>query len=150
VNEGDKTYGPNIAFFSATLTTFLSYKKKKVKITSNEFNYEGNVLTLCLANAKYFGSGLGIAPTANVSDGKISLTLAGDVSLTDYLKNVFKIRKCKQLNHPRINYSEVESCSIEPIGTPCLIEADGELIGKLPAKAKMIHHAINFLTRIEG
>ena len=149
VNEGDKTYGPNIAFFAATLTTFLAYKKKKVRITAEEFNYEVNILILCLANAKYFGSGLGIAPHAKLNDGKIAITLAGDVSLTDYLKNLLRIRKCKELNHPQIIYGQADSCTIEPIGHRCLIEADGELIGRVPAKVKMLHNAINFLTEAE-
>ena len=148
VNEGNKTYGPNLAFFSATLTTFLEYKKKKVRITSEGFNYEGNILILCLANAKYFGSGLGIAPHADFNDGKIAITLAGDVTLTDYLKNIFKIRKCQIVNHPQIQYGKVDSILVEPIGQPCLIEADGEMIGKIPLKAQMLKEEINFLTDV--
>lgn len=150
VNEGNKTYGPNLAFFAATLTTFLLYKKKKVKIFSDEFNYEGNILTLCLANAKYFGSGLGIAPHAKLNDGKIAITLAGDVTLTDYLKNLFRIRNCRPVNHEKIQYHQIEKCTIEPIGIKCLIEADGELIGRLPAKVEMLKEEIKFLTEIKN
>ena len=146
VNEGDKTYGPNMAFFAATLNTFLEYKKKKIKIISDGFNYEGNVLILCFANAKYFGSGLGIAPHAKFNDGKLAVTLAGDVSLLDYLKNIFKIRKCVPVNHSQITYAQVESCVVEPIGTPCLIEADGEMIGKIPLKASVLKNEIKFLS----
>ena len=32
VNEGNKKYGPNIAFFAATIKSFLRYKNKKIKI----------------------------------------------------------------------------------------------------------------------
>ena len=149
VNEGDKTYGPNIAFFAATINTFLAYKRKKIKVTSEEFNYEGNVLVLCLANGKYFGSGLGISPHSKISDGKFSITLAGNVSLFDYLKNLIKIRRCIPLNHPQIYYGETVNCMVEPVGAPCLIEADGELIGKLPLRATMLHKEINFLSTVK-
>ena len=148
VNEGNKTYGPNAAYYYATIKSFLNYRKKKVKISSSGFNYEGNVLLLSFANAKYFGSGLGIAPHAKVNDGKMALTLAGDVSLFDYLKNVGTIRKCIKVKHPQIVYSEAESIIIEPIGEPCFIEADGEMIGKIPLKAVILHNEINFLTEI--
>lgn len=148
VNEGNKTYGPNLAFFAATLTTFLEYKRKKVRIISDSFNYEGNILILCLANAKYFGSGLGIAPHAKVDDGKMAITLAGDVTLTNYLKNIFKIRKCQAVNHPQIMYGEADTIIVEPIGVPCLIEADGEMIGRIPLKATMLKKEVNFLTSI--
>jgi diacylglycerol kinase (ATP) len=146
VNEGNKTYGPNLAFFSATILGFLNYKRKRVQIESSLFVWKGNVLILCLANGKYFGSGLGIAPHAKVNDGKIAVTLAADVSLIDYLLNLFRIRKCLPIDHSQIFYKHVDGCSVEPIGDPCLIEADGEMIGKIPLKVSMLHNEINFLT----
>jgi len=146
VNEGKKIYGPNFDFFKATVLGFLNYKRKQLKIESESFNWSGRLLILCLANGKYFGSGLGIAPEAKVNDGKISITLAAEVSLLDYLKNLARIRKCLPVNHPQIIYKEVDSCTIEPIGTACLIEADGEMIGKIPLKATMLHKEINFLS----
>lgn len=149
VNEGNKAYGPNLAYYSATIKSFLNYRKKQIKVSSADLNYEGNVLLLSFANAKYFGSGLGIAPHARINDGKMALTLAGDVSLFDYLKNLGNLRKCNYLKHPGILYSETESMSIDPIGEPCYIEADGELIGKLPLRVTMLHKEIKFLTEVK-
>lgn len=148
VNEGHKTYGANIAFFAATLFGFLNYQRKKIKVESQDFNWSGNVLVLALANAKYFGSGLGIAPHAKIDDGKFSITLASDVSLIDYLKQLPKIRKGEMLNHPYVIYHETQKLIIEPIGKECLIEADGEMIGKLPLKAEMLKHELRFLSEV--
>ncbi len=148
VNEGNKTYGPNLAFFTATITSFLRYKRKKIKITSGEFNYEGSVLILALANARYFGSGICIAPHAKINDGKIAITLAGNVNLFDYLKNLSKIRKGKFVNLRELHYKEVESCFVEPLGNPCLIEADGEMIGKIPLHVSMLRHELHFLSAV--
>jgi len=145
VNEGKKIYGPNFDFFKATVIGFLKYKRKRLKIESEEFKWSGSLLILCLANAKYFGSGLCIAPHAKIDDGKFSITLAGNVSMLDYLKNLFKIRKGKLLNHPGIIYRELSECVVEPDGEPCLIEADGEMIGKIPLKAGILKNEINFL-----
>ncbi len=146
VNEGKKIYGPNFDFFKATLLGFINYKRKNLKIESKDFNWSGSLLILCLANGKYFGSGLCIAPHAKVNDGKFSITLAGNVSLFDYLKNIFKIRSGKFIQHTELYYKELESCTIEPIGEPCLIEADGEMIGRIPLKAEILKEEINFLT----
>jgi YegS/Rv2252/BmrU family lipid kinase len=148
VNEGKKIYGPNFDFFKATVLGFLNYKRKQLKIESENFNWSGRLLILCLANGKYFGSGLGIAPHAKVNDGKFAITIAADVSLVDYLKNLSKIRKGLFIQHPEIIYNEVESCTIEPIGKECLIEADGEMIGKIPLKASILHKEIKFLSSI--
>jgi diacylglycerol kinase (ATP) len=145
VNEGNKTYGPNLAFFAATLISFFEYKRKKIKIEADEFSWSGNILLTALANGKYFGSGLGIAPHAVVDDGKIAITLVGNVSLFDYLKNLVRIRKCLPVNHPEVKYFQTDSCYIEPIGKECLIEADGEMIGKIPLRATVLHNEIKFL-----
>ena len=145
VNEGKKIYGPNFDFFKATVLGFLKYKRKQIKISSDQFNWTGRLLILCLSNGKYFGSGMGISPQAKTDDGKYSITLAAEVSLIDYLKNLSRIRKCMTINHPQIIYKELESCVIEPVGKECLIEADGEMIGKIPLRASMLHKEINFL-----
>lgn len=147
VNEGNKTYGPNFAFFSATLKSFIKYKKKKLKVTSENYFYEGDVLLITFANAKYFGSGLGISPHAKVNDGKISITLVGEVSLFDYLKNFFNLRKCEKINHPKVNYFDVEKIKVES-EDECFIEADGEFIGKTPLEVEMLKHEIKFLSAI--
>jgi diacylglycerol kinase (ATP) len=147
VNEGKKIYGPNFDFFKATVLGFLNYKRKKLKIISEGFNWSGSLLVLCLANGKYFGSGMCIAPHAKVNDGKYSITLAGNVSLIDYLKYLSKIRKGEFIKHPELYYKEVDNCIIEPIGEECLIEADGEMIGKIPLKATMLKHELEFLAQ---
>ena len=148
VNEGKKIYGPNFDFFKATLLGFINYKRKKLNIESGEFKWTGSLLILCIANGKYFGSGLCIAPHAKVNDGKFSITLAGNVSLFDYLKNIFRIRAGKFIDHPELYYKEFEGCTIEPVGEPCLIEADGEMIGKIPLKVEILKNEINFLSKI--
>jgi diacylglycerol kinase (ATP) len=145
VNDGKKMYGASFDFFKATLISFLKYKRKKIRLETNGFKWSGSLLVLCISNGKYFGSGLGITPQAKVDDGKFSLTLAGEVSLWEYLKNIFRIRKCEVLNHPGIIYADVAECKIEPEGEPCLIEADGEMIGTIPLKATILKNELNFL-----
>lgn len=147
VNEGNKTYGPNFAFFSATLKSFLGYQKKKLRISAENYFYEGDVLLLTFANAKYFGSGLGISPHAKINDGKISITLVGEVSLFDYLKNFFNLRKCEKINHPKVSYFDVDKIKIES-NEECFIEADGEFIGKPPLQVEMLKSEIKFLSPI--
>ncbi len=153
VNEGKKIYGPNFDFFfffffKATLLGFINYKRKKLRIESEKFKWTGSLLILCLANGKYFGSGLCIAPHAKINDGKFSITLAGSVSLFDYLKNIFRIRSGKFVEHPELYYKELESCVIEPVGEPCLIEAEGEMIGRIPMRAEILNNEINFLAKV--
>lgn len=145
VNAGSKSNNPTLNFFKSSLASFISYKKKNMKIMSDDFQYSGDVLVLCFANGKFFGSGLQIAPHAKVNDGKLSMFLAADVNIFDYLKNLFKIRKGKMIQHPEIYYSQMSFCTVENSMDECLVEADGELLGKLPAKFEILPMEINFI-----
>jgi diacylglycerol kinase family enzyme len=40
------------------------YTKGRIKVSSKEFNYAGKALSIVIANARWFGAGLGIAPEA--------------------------------------------------------------------------------------
>ena len=68
-------------YFLAIVSTFLTYKKKLIKVSAKEFSWEGKVLNFVIANAKYFGNSIGIAPHAEISDGKFAITNIGDISL---------------------------------------------------------------------
>jgi len=146
VNSSRKILNPTLNFFFSSLASFFTYKKKNIKIISESFSYTGEILLLCFANGKYFGSGLQIAPHAQVDDGKLALFLAGNVSLTDYLKNLSAIRRGEYIRHKNIQYGEVISCIVEPLENGLLLEADGELFGTLPAKFDLLKNELNFLS----
>ncbi|MDQ7817770.1 MAG: diacylglycerol kinase family lipid kinase [Melioribacteraceae bacterium] len=146
VNKSSKIFSPTFRYLKSSVEAFFTYRKKRIRFTSPHFVWEGAVLILCLANANYFGSGLGIAPHAQVDDGKMAVVIAGEISLFDYLRNLSRIRNKEIINHPGIIYKEVESCTIEPIEDNLLIETDGELAGILPLKMSVLNKEIEFLS----
>lgn len=146
VNKSSKIFSPTFRYLKSSVEAFFTYRKKRIRFTSPHFAWEGAVLILCLANANYFGSGLGIAPHAQVDDGKMAVVIAGEISLFDYLRNLSRIRNKEIISHPGIIYKEVESCTIEPIEDNLLIETDGELAGNLPLKMSVLNKEIEFLS----
>lgn len=145
VNKSSKMFSPTFRYLKSSVEAFFTYRKKRVRFTSSHFSWEGAVLILCLANANYFGSGLGIAPHARVDDGKMAIVIAGEISLFDYLRNLSRIRNKELINHPGILYQEVESCTIEPVEDNLMIETDGEIAGKLPLKLSVLNKEVDFL-----
>ncbi len=144
VNESSKILGGNLTFLTAVLQSFTSYKHKKVRITCPELQWEGEIVSLCMANGKYFGSGLGIAPFAEVDNGLIELAIIGKVSRFDFIRKLPALKKAKPIKMQQINYHKVSSCLIETFETHTPLEADGEYIGTTPVKAQMHHDAIRF------
>ena len=102
-------------------------------------------MNLVIANGKYFGSGLGIAPDADPADGQFSVVLIGEISMLDYLKNLGQVRKCEKIIHPELKYLSAKEISIEHVGEPLPIDMDGEFIGYSPMKISMVHNALKFI-----
>lgn len=133
-------------YFLAIVSTFLTYKKKLIKVSAKEFSWEGKVLNFVIANAKYFGNSIGIAPHAEISDGKFAITNIGDISLIDYFKNIETAKKCKKIIHPEVSYTESEELLIESLDNlPLTIDMDGEFIGYAPVKFTCLKQKLCFL-----
>ena len=93
VNSSSKVFGATITYFYAIISSFLKLKKQPVQLTSDSFAWEGQVMSLSMANGKYFASGMCIAPDANIRDNQLQLIILGNVSIWDYLKNINKVKK---------------------------------------------------------
>lgn len=136
VNKSSKILGSTLSYVKAIVLTFLDYKHKKVRVEAKNFFWEGKVLLVVMANGRFFGSGLGIAPGAKPDDGKMQIVLLGNVSLFDYLKHQGQVRRAEIITHPEVQYLESDFCKIEPI-EECTIDMDGEFVGYGPLEARV-------------
>lgn len=148
ISKSSNFLGSNLTYFKAIVTSFLKYKKQKISLTSSTLNWQGSILSLCMANGKYFGSGLCIAPNANINDKKLQITILGDVSLLDYLKNIGNLKKSKFITHPEVQYTYVENCKISSLEKQeCPIDMDGEFIGYTPIAVDLHKKRMKFLCK---
>lgn len=135
-----------LTYFLAITATIATYKKCQLKATAKDFTWSGKTLNLIVANAKYFGNSLGIAPDAEVDDGMFTVVIVGDVSLFDYLKNLGNLKKCQKLVHPNISYHRFNEITVEPTDNrKVTIDMDGELLGVAPMTLKCLPKRINFI-----
>ena len=98
-----------------------------------------------MANGKYFGAGLGVAPDAKPDDGILEVVLASEISLWDYIKNLGNIRKCEKVLHPKMKYFSAKEIVIETPERKLPIDMDGEFIGYSPMKVTVVPQALKFI-----
>lgn len=140
-----KALGGNIAYMSAIINTLLSYRNQPIKAVADEFTFEGKVKNFVVANGKYFGSGIGIAPDAEVDNGKFSIVILAEASLIEFLKFSVTFKKCVKIDHPQIIYKSAKEISVDSLSTPQPIDMDGEFIGYSPMKIKILPRVLSFL-----
>lgn len=145
IGKYSKFLTPGLAYLAVTIRTLLSYRNQPIKAIADDFTFEGKVKNLVVANGKYFGSGIGIAPDAELDNGKFSVVMLADVTLFHFLRFSGTLKKCKKVTHPQIMYKTAEEITIQSAVEPQPIDMDGEFIGYTPMNVKIQPQAISFL-----
>lgn len=115
----------------------------KVKFDDGE-EHTLQTIAFCVANSRFFGGGMMIAPEAKVNDGLLDVINIGDIGTAKILLNALSIYRGTHQSLPEVKgrtARTIEVSSAERFGT-FLLETDGELPGKLPARYEVIPNAI--------
>jgi YegS/Rv2252/BmrU family lipid kinase len=144
MERSSSVFGPGFNYFKQIIKGFLSYFKKEVSCTSSTWQWKGKLLLMAVANGRYQGNALCIAPDAKLTDGQFQAAIFGDLSIWDYLKNLGNLKKGVKINLPQVSYHEAQEVLIES-NDSCGIEADGEYVGLAPATISVLPKAIRFL-----
>ena len=102
------------------------------------------VLNLCVANARYFGGGMKIAPDAKLTDGKFDVIGVGDLSALKLFTSAPRVYMGSHLSMPEVSHALARKVTVRSAdrGSEVALEIDGELPGKLPATFQIIPEAL--------
>lgn len=139
-----RSLGSAVAYYRAILKTFFSYKSMVVKIKTAEWEWKNKLRTVAIANGKFYGHGLCIAPEAIQDDGTFATFVCGDVSVLEFIRYSGTLKNSRKIIHPKISYASAKKIEMTS-ESPCRIEADGELLGFLPATIDILPARIKFL-----
>lgn len=135
-------------YFVAILRGFSSFKPVASLLTLTMNGSTKTIsqkrLIVAMCNSRYFGSGLGIAPEADPTDGVIEVVDIGEVGVLQYLRQLPRLRRASPLQDPRISYNKATECRLES-EEPIPIEIDGDFVGTTPMRVSIERHAIRFL-----
>jgi YegS/Rv2252/BmrU family lipid kinase len=149
VNRTPKWLGGKASFFVATLRAMASYRNANVRVkVDGETWYEGSVFNVAIANGRFFGGGMMIAPQADASDGQFEVICNGDLTKIEAAGLSSKIYKGAHLSAPGVKVARGTRIEAEPIHpwATVLMDVDGEQPGKLPLSATMARCALTFRT----
>ena len=133
----------NFAF--STLQEVLETNFMTIRVKIDEKDEKTlNTINFCVANARFFGGGMKIAPDAKINDGFFDVINIGDIKTAKILLNAYKL-----YNGSHLQLEEVKSTLAKRIEVSASdknqtvsIETDGELPGKLPAVYEIVPNAL--------
>lgn len=137
-----KALSNTASYLMGLLTTLLLYKNKEISLVIDGEAAERKVCTVLISNGKYGGGGMLAAPDADPTDGLLDVLIIGDLNKPDLLWSLPRVYKGTHLTHPKVTMKrakEIEIRSAEPVS----LQADGELLGELPARFYVLPAALN-------
>jgi YegS/Rv2252/BmrU family lipid kinase len=142
VNATSKAFGGTVSFMLGSLKALTKYQDKTVRVSFDDKPAETlAVTTLSVANGKYFGGGMKVAPEADVSDGIFDVTVWSGYGLTDFViksKGVYSGAHVNWKGTRTLRAKKVVAESDEQV----LIDCDGEQPGMLPCSMQILPAAI--------
>ncbi len=145
VNQSTKILGGKASFFIGSLRAAFAYKNKAVRVRCDGEDFiEGPIYNVAVANGKYFGGGMFVAPNAEIDDGLFDVVACGDLNFFESLKLGQSIYDGSHLSLPKITWRRakvVEAVSDQNV----LLDVDGEAPGKLNVRMENLRHAIRVL-----
>jgi diacylglycerol kinase (ATP) len=148
VNAGPKWIGGKAAFFWGALRATLAYRPTPVEVIVDGKEWLASpILNVAVANGRYFGGGMHVAPTADPSDGQLDVVAITDrttlesVALAPHLYRGTHLRQPGVL-HCRGRRIEARTTRAD---AEVLIDLDGEMPGRLPLSVEIAPGALNLL-----
>ena len=142
VNKTSKALGGTVSFMWGSLKAMARYQDQRVRITLDEQPLEEvMVTTLSVANGKYFGGGMKVAPEADVGDGLFDVVIWSGYGLTDFVvrsKSIYSGAHVKWKGTRIVRAKKLVAESDEKV----LIDCDGEQPGTLPCTMTIVPSAI--------
>jgi YegS/Rv2252/BmrU family lipid kinase len=140
-----KKLGSVPSYLMGLFTTLVAYRNRELTIKIDGKTEERKVCTVIMSNGKYGGGSMFIAPQADIRDGLLDVVIIGDVSKPDLLASLPRIYRGTHLTHPKITLRRAREVEIQS-KLSIALQADGELLGKAPARFSVLPAALTVLT----
>ena len=145
VNRSSKALGGKFSFFAGVFRSLARLKNHPIRVeVDGSLWFVGQAFLVAIANGRYFGGSMQIAPLAKPDDGLFDIVLITALTRREVLRHIGKIYSGKHISLSQVRSirgRNVRITSQEQVP----LELDGEQPGTLEAEFTMIGGGIRFL-----
>jgi diacylglycerol kinase (ATP) len=137
--------GSKLSYAAATVQTTLSSSPIEIHLQVDEQpERRQRVAEFCVANARYYGGAMKIAPNARLDDGYFDIVTIGDASAFRILTNAPRLYFGAHLRMNEVTHALAKQVVARPVkkDVEVRIELDGEVLGRLPATFQIMPLAL--------
>ncbi len=138
-----KFFGGTIPYLTGLACSFIGYRNKPVTFrVGDRATEKARVLSMVIANGRYFGGGMHIAPEAKTDDNLFDIVIVGNLGKFELIKAMPMVYKGTHLIHPKVRLEKDTRIIIES-SRKFLLHADGELLGEGPVSFSLLPKALS-------
>ncbi len=126
---------------AAVILSILKTKPKHIKYETEEGVFERDVLLIAVANGRYYGGGMQVAPLANPYDGLLDICVVNSVPRWKIPVLLSRFVKGRHLIFPFTEYFKTPWIKLES-EPDTVFNLDGEIGGAVPADIRLHKGAI--------
>ena len=137
--------GSKLSYAAATVQTTLAASPADVLVQiDGEAERRLRVAEFCVANARYYGGAMKIAPDAKLDDGYFDVVTIGDASSFRLLTNAPRLYFGAHLRMSEVTHALAKQVIARPADKDkqVRVELDGEVVGRLPATFEIVPRAL--------
>nr|CAB3497225.1 unnamed protein product [Digitaria exilis] len=142
-----KRFG-NLCYVFGALRGFGGHNNRdmRIKVNGGEWRTVDKVTALCIGNAKYFGGGMKITPTADPFSGSLEVVILQDFKWYDFLLKLHRLYGGTHLSVNGVSSIRVRSIEVAEVTASgdIFVQSDGEHFGFLPTKFSVLPGAVDF------
>ncbi len=135
----------NISYTLGVLQKTIFLHSHRLKITLDGREYERENIFVEISNTRWTANFL-MAPTAEIDDGFLDVTLLGKLGRIKLLKSFPKIFTGEHIYIDEVETFKAKEIKIET-DSPKVLTPDGELLGITPFEARCLHQAVEVFWR---
>ncbi len=140
-NSMSKALGGRTTFYYALVREFARWKNTEVTVTCDGEERRGPMHDVIVANGRWHGGGMKLAPGADARDGLFDVVLIGDVTKLDFVTTSPKLYSGGHIGHPRVDVLRGAVLTVEG-ASPLPLELDGEVAGTTPVRFEVLPGAL--------
>jgi diacylglycerol kinase (ATP) len=134
-------------FLWRTVVEFMRYRFQDVRITVDDGEpVEARIALVAVANGRYFGGGMMIAPDAELDDGLFDIVILRAASKFGLILDLRLLYGGRHRGHKAITILRGRKVVVEPLGdlaaNRALVDIDGESPGRIPAIFEILPRAL--------
>jgi YegS/Rv2252/BmrU family lipid kinase len=136
--------GGSARFAAAAIAALGRYKNVSVLLRLDERTMTINSNLIVVANGRFAGGGMMLAPHAELNDGLLDVIVTDGATRLDVVKELPRIQRGAHLKNPKVIEMRAREVSVNS-EEPMAIDLDGEMVGFTPARLAIVASAIRFI-----